>query len=194
MLPSMITSPVSGQALNVKVEVSTLETFVGVPITLYITIENTRSYVLPEFTIDGVRILPDPSPSQQQSTFIRNGQSTSQNSILHRIRLIPSRPGKFTIPALDVQLGNEIKVTQPIEVVVNKINVEPGDADKLILEIESERDTYYLGEPMDALLRIWIRPYRDQQYSVTVSRSDMWRLINEDISQWGEFSGVLQQL
>lgn len=187
-------APAHAQPADVKVDVSSRETYVGVPVTLTITISNTTRYFIPEFTIDGANVQKDPTPTTMSSTSIINGVKSVNNTTTYNYRIVPTRAGVLTIPALDVRLDGAVNTTEPIEVLVKEIGVEDGDAEKLILEIESDRNTYYLGEPVDATLRIWILPYRDQQYNVTVRRDDMWRLVNEDLSNWGEFEDAVTKL
>ncbi|MCZ6836468.1 MAG: BatD family protein, partial [Planctomycetota bacterium] len=192
LLLAMSPSKALGQAVDVSVEVSNREVYVGEMVTLTITIKNTSSYILPDFEIKGVRIQKDPNPIRSSFTTIQFGKTTTVQSTIHTYRLVTTQAGVFTIPALNVRLGNEIKTTQPIDVMVNTIELQEGDGEKLILEIESDRSTYYLGEPVDATLRIWIMPYRDKQFNLTVSRNDMWGRIKDETSEWGEFSGILQ--
>ena len=188
-------APARGQSGNVAVEVDRRETFVGVPIALTITIYQSDRYILPDETVvDGARVQAIEGRSSLRSTQIINGNAMTVVSYAHQYRIIPTRIGLLTIPALDITVAGEVKRTAPVEVIVKEIGVEEGDAEKLILEVISTRDTFFLGEPVDATLRIWILPYRDHRFNITVRRDDMWRLINEDLSAWGEFAGALQQL
>lgn len=190
----LVAGTASAQESSVTVDVSPRETYVGVPVTLTITIENTDKYVLPDIEIDGARIQAQPGRSERTYTQIINGRTTTTSSFVHQYRIVPTQTGVLTLPALGVRIDGEITRTAPIEIIVKDIDNDEEDLEKVILEIESQRTTFYLGEPVEATLRIWIKPYRDAEYSVTVDRDNMWRLINEDLSTWGEFSDALEQL
>ncbi len=68
---------------------------------------------------------------------------------------------------------------------------ETGDL--AFVEIAGKQREIYVGQAVDLTLKIWLRPYIDRKANITLSASDMWRLIS-DRSEWGPFTERLQQL
>ena len=60
--------------------------------------------------------------------------------------------------------------------------------------VTSSRGTAYVGEPVDLVLRIALRPYRSQEFGVTLSEADMWSLVDADRSTWGVFAQAMREM
>ena len=180
---------------DVTVEVSTRETFVNAPFTLRIIFENTKTHQRPDNPeIPGALVRLNPNPTRKSFTQISNGQTSTTNSLIYIIQITPLREGLLIIPAFSLKADGRITRTQPIEVLVTRATAETDSSELILIDIEAARDTYYLGEAVQVTLRIWVRPYRDQTYNITVSRPDTWRMVNRNLSSWGEFKQVIDDL
>ncbi|MCH8940059.1 MAG: BatD family protein, partial [Chloroflexi bacterium] len=189
----LTTTPALGG--DVTVEISSRETYVDTPVTLKIIFTDAQTYNRPEaFEIAGAQVSFNPIPSRQSYTRIFNGQTTTTNTIIYEVRITPTQEGLLRIPSLTLIVDGLTTVTQPIEVLVSRRDAPVDTSELLLIDIEAARDTYYLGEAVQVTLRIWVRPYRDQTYNITVSRSDMWRMVNREMSSWDEFQTVIDDL
>ncbi|MGA1393042.1 MAG: hypothetical protein ACO38W_07790, partial [Phycisphaerales bacterium] len=52
----------------------------------------------------------------------------------------------------------------------------------------------YVGESMQLVLRIVIRPYESEEYGVTLSEGDMWSRVDLEASSWGIFKDALEEM
>ena len=179
-------------AAQVSIEVSTKETYVGVPVVVRLTIKDTKDEptapVFPE--IPGVEVRASgagPRTIRQTNT---NGKITTQVSISYDYQFIPSKEGSFTVPALELDVDGRKYNTEPQTIVVSKS--ETGDL--LFVDVKGNREKLYLGEALDVTLQLWIKPYNDRNLSVKLSEADMWSLIDLNSSQWGPFLEPLKQM
>ena len=179
------------EAANVTTSISARETYVGIPVTLQIKIENARDHeppVLPD--IPEVQVRSAGTPSQSSQTTIINGVMSRSVTITYAYSVTPKKPGQFTIPALKVKADGKEHATQPITIVVSKS--ETGDL--LFVEVQGSRDSLYVGESLNVALNIWLKPYYDRQYRRKLSEGEMWSLIDLEKSEWGVFLDPLKEM
>jgi len=178
-------------AAEVSIQVSTRETYVGVPVTVRISIDNAEGQsdiIFPDIPGAVVRKVGGPNRSSQIS--IINGRTTQHVTDSYDYQLIPKVAGRIRIPAITVQAdGNEYK-TKPVIIVVSKSDT----GDLLFVELKGNRKSLYIGESLDVTLQIWLRPYLDRQHRVKLSESDMWSRIDVQNSQWAVFQDTLQEM
>lgn len=180
----------SARAAEVQSRISTRETYVGMPVTFQVQVANAKDFdppTLPE--IPGLRIESVGTPARSTQTTIINGSMTTRSSVTYSFSLTPTQPGNFRIPAIAVRADGQTLSTKPFEFVASKS--EKGDL--LFVEIAGKEKEIYVGQSLDLTLRIWVRPYRDQEHGITLSEGDMWQLLSERTS-WGPFADRIQAM
>ena len=178
------------RAAEISAGISARETYVGLAVTLQIQLRNVSDYQPPQVAdVDGLIIESAGTPSQRSQISIINGRRSQSTSVTFLYRVTPQRPGAFTIPPVTVHADGTTHTTKSVQLIATKS--ETGDL--MFVEVEGKQESIYVGEPLDMTLKIWIRPFRDQQQRVVLSEADMWRLIS-DQSNWGPFAERLQEL
>ncbi len=175
---------------DVRMQVSAQETYVGMPVTLYIQLENVSAEDVPEFpSIDGMDVRSEGIPSRNTSITIINGRRTESNSVTFSYQFTPRREGTFEIPSITIETANGPRRTQAFRISATKS--ETGDL--MFSEVAGLEDQLYVGQPIDLTLRVWLKPYQDRQHQVTISAADMWQMIARQ-SQWGPFAESLEKM
>src|SRR3954463_3809662 len=181
---------VAANAADVRVGLSSRETYVGLPVTLRIQIANAtkaESPVMP--SIDGVDIKSMGAPSRSTQITSINGKTTTSTTQTFAFELTPQHAGTFQIPSLTINADGEAHRTRAVEFVASKS--ETGDL--MFVEIAGKQKKIYVGQALDLTLKIWLRPYSDRRLKVKLSEGDMWRLVS-DRSEWGPFADQIQKL
>jgi hypothetical protein len=179
------------RAADVSLQISSRETYVGVPITLRIVIENADEHEPPVFpALDNVTVRSSGTPRRSSQTTIINGRMTQRVTVSYDFQLTPREAGRITIPPVVVTADGQEYRTQPIDIVVAKSDTD----DLLFVEVKGSRESVYVGEALDVTLQIWLKPYVDRRHRVKLDEGDMWSRIRLDDSEWGVFFEVLQQL
>lgn len=175
---------------DVKVSLSTRETYVNAPIALEIRIDNAQDYSIPELpSIDGVEIRSAGPPATSYQSLMFNGKRTELSSETLTYFLTPLRPGTFEVPRFTMTVdGKEITVEGTQFVVTQS---ETGDL--LFVEVAASKEQVYVGEPLELTLRIDLKPYRNREAKITLSERDMWRMLSKQTS-WGAFNERLREL
>jgi hypothetical protein len=169
----------SARAQGVRVEASVNATRIGVEDVLQLTIAISGAISggsgepqLPN--LDGFRVSGRSTSSQVQ---IVGGQMTSTSSFIYQ--LLPQREGRFTIPAIPVNVSGQTQQTEPIEIEVvsgavlprgrgrggspfgslaprsrREPAVEPND---VFLRTEVSNDAVYQGEEIVVTYRLYSR-------------------------------------
>lgn len=177
-------------AQDVTARLSTREAWVGSPVTLQLQIRNAKNYSLPEdFKIDGCDVQSAGTPSQASQITIINGRRRESRSVTMRYRITPRSAGQFQVPALEVEVDGNTKKTPAISFVATKS--ETGDL--LFVEVEGEKESVFVGQPLDIKLKIWIKPYADRKNNIKLNEGHMWQLLSEQTS-WGAFTERMQEL
>lgn len=188
---TLLAGPTWGLAAEVSLDVSMRETYVGVPVTVQIEIANAREHdppTLPEIPNATVRSAGTPSQSTQMSVI--NGKMSRSTTLTYAFQVTPHAKGRLVIPSIEVKADGQIHRTEPMAIVVADSKTE----DVLFVELKGDRDSVYVGEPLEITLQIWIRPFIDQNYHVKLNEGQTWNLIEVDKSEWGVFLDVLQQM
>ncbi|MCC7086201.1 MAG: BatD family protein [Pirellulales bacterium] len=179
------------KAADVQLSLSSRETYVGMPLTALVTINNAQSSQPPQFpAIDGVDIEAAGSPSRSSQTTIINGRMSHNESVTYAFELTPRREQKYIVPAMNVEVDGKTFTTEPTSFVAHKS--ETGDL--MFVEVAGQKKEVFVGEPIKLTLKIWIRPYRDSRYDVTLSAGDTWSLVMEDRTDWGAFQPAIEEL
>ena len=175
---------------TVETAISDNRAYVGVPVSLFIRVNNAAQYAQPTLPeVDGLKIESLGVPSQSSQTTIINGRRTDRTSVTYRWALTPRQPGSFIIPSIPVRVDGGIEYTQPVG--FRAVKSETGDL--LYVEVDGKQDKIYVGESLDLTLRILVKPYHDGRFDITFSPSDMWDLISQQHTQWGAFRETIEE-
>ncbi len=159
----------------------------GVPVVLQVMIADAQQHHPPTLpTIDGVDgRVTGPSHSSQMS-FI-NGRMSQSTTDTYSCVFTPRKAGTITIGPVRVEADGTSTESPPVTIVVR----ESESGDLLFVEIQSERDSVYVGEPLEVTLEVWLKPY--QQSGVTLDMQTMWdSCVDVRQSTWGPFAAVIE--
>lgn len=177
-------------ASDVSMSLSSREAYVGSPIQLQISINNAKDYEQPTLPhIDGIEIRSAGTPSQSSQVTIINGRRSESRSVVLRYLITPRRAGTFEIPAMTFKVDGKDVETEAIKLIATKS--ETGDL--LFVELVGKKEKVFVGQPLDMTLRIYIKPYRDQEHELTLSEGNMWNMIS-DQTRWGSFQNRIEEL
>ena len=177
-------------AADVEAEVSTRETYVGLPTVLRVTVNNAIEHETPVFPdVPGLTIERAGPPSRRSQTNWINGRRTQRTSVIYSFLVTPDREGIFTIPPIKISADGVTTMTKAVRVVATKS--ETGDL--LFAEISGNKSKIYVGESLDLTLKFWIRPYRNQEYRVALNEEEMWFCLSDQTS-WGLFQNRMDEL
>ena len=140
--------------------------------------------------VDGLKIKSLGTPSRSTQTTIINGSMSTSSSVTYSYEVTPQRPGSFRIPPITVHADGRTEQTRPFDFVASKS--ETGDL--LFVEIAGKEKQIYVGQSLDLTLKIWLRPYHDNEHNITLSEADMWQLLVRANRTWGPFAERIQQL
>jgi len=173
------------RAADVEFSITARETYVGLPVQIQVAVKNAQDHKPPEPPeIDGADVRIG-NPSQSTFTSIVNGRVERTISTTYTIAVIPRRAGILHIPAIRVEADGEIRESSPTTIRVR----ESSNDGLLYVEIVSERDSVYVGEPIDVTLEIWLKPFDDGR--VTLDQQEMWRCVDGRNSAFGPFAEVI---
>lgn len=166
------------QAQNVQFEASAPNMVeVGEQFRLTYSLNSKPSNFKPP-TIAGFEVIAGPSTSSSTSIEIINGKVTQQQSVSYTYILEATAEGKYTIPPAEATVGkvtyqsnpvnievikassgsnrqaNQPQSTQPQKFAAGEENLPDDD---LFVTIELNRKTAYMGEPVEAAIKIYTR-------------------------------------
>ncbi|UUO04393.1 BatD family protein [Blastopirellula sp. J2-11] len=180
----------TAQAGDVDARLSSREAYVGMPITLQISIANANDFEQPTLpSIDGCDIRSAGAPAQSSQVTIMNGRRSESRSVTFQYLITPRRAGNFELPPLTIHADGRNVTTQPQRFVATKSIT----GDLLFVEITGGKEKVFVGEPLEMTLKIWIKPFHDTERNITLSEGDMWNMISEQTT-WGGFADRLQEL
>lgn len=194
MLASILPCVAPAAAAEVSIELASPEVYVGIPFSLTITIRNYEDFndgdvpSIPQ--VPDLKVLGPPSQSTQSSFSNINGRVTQAKSVQLRYSLLATQPGQYTLPPIAVNVDGQAFAGRPITITASK----PESGDLLRVEVQSEKDAVYLGEPVNLTMRIWIKRYEDDEFNVQVESGDTWSLIDMNRSNWGEFVEAIRNV
>ena len=178
------------QGADIQADVSTRETYVGLPIVLRISINNAAEHEIPQFPkVPGLEIKQAGPPSRSSQSSWINGRRSQRTTITYPYLVTPSSEGVFTIPPIKVIADGVANMTKAVRVVATKS--ETGDL--LFVEISGSKKKIFVGESLDLTLRLWIRPYQNSDYRIALNEEEMWYCLSERTS-WGIFQDRMEEL
>ena len=182
--------PQIAEAADVQSRVSTQDTYVNLPFTLQIQINNASAHEKPFIpAVDGLEIAPQGTPSRSYRTTIINGRTTQRNTLTYLYSVTATREGTFTIPAIKVVADGQTTETQAMRIVATQSETD----DLMFVEIEGKDSEIFVGQALQLTLKIWIRAYRDKEFNITLNEATMWSLLSKQ-TQWGNFAESMQQM
>jgi len=190
LFPLAMTSATGAGAAEVRASLSSHQAYVGVPVMLRVEIQNAGSYEPPDVPdIPGTDVHSAGAPRSSSQTTIINGRMSKRSSIMYVWQITPRHEGNFTVPPLHVKVDGRFEATEPLQFAA--VKSETGDL--LIVEVSEQQDKVYVGQPLKLKLKIWLKPYHDTKYDLTLSEANMWRMVAEQ-TNWGAFAERMQEL
>ncbi len=187
----MLTGMATTSRADVVAQLSARESYVGMPITLYIQVSGQGSEQAPKIPeIDGLKITQAGAPSRSSQVSIINGRRTESSSVTYTYRVTPKRAGIFQIPSLAVNTIHGTEHTRPIRFSAAKS--ETGDL--MFAEVTGQQEKTFVGEPINLTLKIWIKPFMDRERDIKLSAQNMWQTISNEQTEWGGFLETLKTL
>lgn len=181
----------NSHAADVEFRFSSRDAWVGASISLEIEVADAVDVgtpVLPEVDGASIRLLPGERTSS--FTQIVNGRMTTRRTSVYTVEIRPTREGEIEIPPIEIEADGERFATRPTTITANRS--ETGDL--LMAQVSADPATVFVGESLDATLRIVIRPYRSTEFGVELDEADMWSLIDLEASEFGAFQRELELL
>ncbi len=175
---------------GVQFQFTALETQVGEPVELLVRFTNVDQPTPPEPpVVEGLTIKRSGRPQTSEQFRIFNGQSERTVTTTFTYEITPTKAGRFTVPAMSVTIdGREFKSDPTVIVATGNA---ADDAPVLYVDVVADPENPMVGEPTTLTLRIWVRPYRNPQYNVTLNEGQMWSCIDLDSSSLGLFKQAM---
>lgn len=174
---------------DVRVRMPDGPAYEGSPIVVVVEVVDAASPsppVVPEIPGASVRIA---ERGRQSRTEIRNGRATSSASVTYAVEITPESPGPLAVPPMEITVDGRTVRTE-----ARTFDVQRSDAgDLLSAEVFGKPSEVTIGEPLELVLRIAIRPFRDRVYG-QLSETDMWMLVDVANSDWGVFANEVAML
>ncbi len=168
------------------------EVYVGVPFNVAIDVVATGSVTRPVFPpLEGATVVDngEPTTTSQRSIQIINGRRTENSTTTTRFLYLVTadREGVLRVPSIEVVADGKKMHTRPR--IFRVMKVDTGDL--MFVELQASKESVYVGEPVDLVLRIWLLPYN--QGRTSLDESDMWSTIDHRRTNWGPFEELINQ-
>ncbi len=141
-----------------QVETRTLQ--VGEPLDVLLVLTNTdEPEAPPQPEVEGGALAFVGGPRRADFTQITNGRRSHERTLTYVYRVVGQKPGILTLPQVQVAAGRK---TVSAEAVTLTITEPPPQAENpaenlVFIEIEADRTRAYLGQTVNATLRIGVR-------------------------------------
>lgn len=167
------------------------EGYVNVPSTLVVELRNASSFEPPALPqVDGLTIALGEARHTATSVTIINGRQRQSVTQTLEIQITPQREGRFSVPAISIQVDGATFTSQPFTLVA-KTSDSTG---LLIAEIVADPPNPFVGQATKLTLRILIKPYKDPTRNIVLNGSTMWSLLDPDRCSWGPFQSAIIRL
>lgn len=174
----------NARAGEVSASLSATETYVGLPVQLFVEIKNAGDHDPPELPdIAGVRVESAGPARRSMRTTVINGRATKITSVTYVYTLTPTQPGTVVLPAFDVRVDGEVHRIKEARLSV----LESVTNDLMSVDIVSDRQSVYVGESVTLTLRIYLKPYADPRFNFRFEDEHMWSCVQLKQSEWGVF-------
>lgn len=191
ILAMLLLLPLAARGADVHARLSSSEAWVGVPLRLNVIIRGVSRHGTPTApTIANADVSTVRKVQESSQTRIYNGRVTRSGSFLYTFDITPLQPGKYIVPPVKVSVDGRIVKTHPLR--FTAAQSETGDL--LDVHIVGSKREVYVGQSLPVTLQIYIKPYHDERYDITLSELTMWSLVDLESSRWGEFLEALQKM
>lgn len=130
-----------------------------------------------------IRLLNSRPASSTEAEF-RGRRFSKTVTHTYSYELRPLRRGRLKVPSFVLKDGGKTYRTKPILVTVGK---SAGRKSQLLsCEIITQRETAYIGEPVELTLEAWVQQYKQRSIG-TLSAQTMWQLFDHNASTFGVF-------
>lgn len=174
---------------DVQVEPPRREVYEGTPFRVQVHIRNAQDFnspTVPEIPGAQVRISV---LGTSQSQIIRNGQRTRTVTVTYGIDITPERAGELKLPTITVHADGVDR-----EFPLGTVDVLRSEStDVFEAEVFGTPPEVFIGQPLELVLRIAIKPYRDPVHG-QLNEVQMWQFMDREASEWGEFLPTMQRL
>lgn len=144
--------------VSVKAGLSRTITVIGEPVQLQIKVTGgKRAGDIPDVTVDGLEIRYSGTQTQRSLQF-GFGANRNESSFIYTYEVTADKNGKYTIPAITVDVDGKDHQTQPLV-----LTVQPSSADDAarpqargIVEIIMPKKTAYVGEMIPVEIRLHV--------------------------------------
>jgi len=187
-LVTLVATPIA-HAGDVRFVPPAPEGWEGVPVRLLVEVQDAREAGAPQVPdIPGatVRVVERGRQTRRESF---NNRVRISVTVTYAVEVTPKEPGELVIPSITVSADGQDFRSPPF-----MVNVRPSDAsDLMTAEVYAQTPEVYVGQPLDVVLRIAIRPYRDPTYG-QLNETQMWGLVDLQGSSWGIFEPAVAEL
>ena len=187
---ALLTSGLASAA-DVDFRFSSRDAWVGASVSVEVEVSDAAEISAPDLPeVEGASIRLLPGERTSSFTQILNGRVTTRRTSIRTIEIRPTREGAIEIPPIAIEVDGERFASPPTTITARRS--ETGDL--LFLQVAAEPSTVFVGESLDATLRIVVRPYRSEEYGVELDEGEMWSLIDLESSDFGAFQRSLERL
>jgi hypothetical protein len=185
---ALATAPIA-RAGDVRFVPPAPEGWEGVPVRLLVEVQDAREAGAPQVPdIPGAAVRVVERGRQTRRELFNNRVRISV-TVTYAVEITPKEPGELVIPSITVSADGQDFRSPPF-----MVNVRPSDAsDLMTAEVYAQTPEVYVGQPLDVVLRIAIRPYRDPTYG-QLNETQMWGLVDLQGSSWGIFEPAVAEL
>lgn len=165
------------------------EAWEGVPIRILVEVADASDFTppsVPEIAGAEVRVL---ERGRQSRTDIRNGRVTRSSTVTYAVEITPNTAGPLDLPPITVTVDGRQVTSRAMRVDVRASNA----ADLLSAEIFAKRPEVWVGEPLELVLRLVVKPFTDPVHG-RLNESQMWSLVDAANSEWGPFESEMADI
>ncbi|GJM26818.1 MAG: hypothetical protein DHS20C16_32330 [Phycisphaerae bacterium] len=170
---------------EVKLLADSSQVYVGVPFAVAIDVTTSEDHEAPEFPrLEGASSeFANTSTSTRSGRIIINGRQRghSEQTTRYVYYVTPLKEGIITIPQIEVEVDGETLTTRPSKFRATKS--EKGDL--LFVELVGTEEKVYVGESVDATLRVWLKEFNQRR--TKLNYREMWQAIDQNATHWGAF-------
>ena len=178
-------------ASDVSFDLSPLKGWVGTPAVLKVTVRNGSMISDPLLpSVDGLELVLQSGRQTMNSMQVINGRVTRDNTTVLNVLITPKTAGKFTIPAITIEVDGVQHSSGPLT--FSSLKSEAGEL--LKVQIVIDQTPLWEGQTVSGALRIELKPYQSREHRVTLRESDMWQFIDLEKCELGPFRQRMREM
>ncbi len=144
--------------VSVKASLSRSVTVIGEPVQFQIKVTGgKRAGEIPDVTVDGLEVRYA-GTTKQQSFQLGTGGNRNESSLIYLYEVTPVKNGKFTFPAIAMDVDGQALQTQPVALTVQPSSVDDATRPRAqgVLELVIPKKTAYVGEMIPIEVRLFV--------------------------------------